>query len=187
MRWVRFPLAIGVACALVAFGAPAAAQALDACPLALSVAVICFDDLTDGIPIVLTNIPGASIAAGLESASVTFTGVTIAGPFPQSYALLETGGDFNPPNSDVATLFSSEFVVFQSDVFSSPPTFGPPVATLIEDGTFQMFSVGPNLDLFIRSDISGPEKMSEPPMLALLCVALAALGISRPRLRVHRR
>lgn len=172
------------AAVLGAFSLPAAAQVLDACPLALTVAVMCFDDLGDGPPIVLTNFP-ASIGAGPDNATVAFTGLDIAGPFPRSYALLETGGDFNPPNSDVATLFGPGLVVFQSDIFSSPPTFGIPAGALVESGAFQEFDVDPHLSIFIRSDVSGPEPVSEPATTALLVAAFGALGLlgsgARPR------
>ena len=160
MRFVK-SLPLLVIAFLIAFGAPARAQPVG-CPLALTVSVICFDDLGDGPPIVLTNIPGASIGAGADSATVTFSGVPVAGPFPRSYALLETGGDFNPPNSDVATLSSAGFVLFQSDTFATVGTFGPPAGTLVEDGTFQEFIVDPNLDIFIRSDLAGPEPGAVP-------------------------
>jgi hypothetical protein len=170
-RW----LLIMIAGVLSIFGTLAKAQPIDACPLGLAVSVICFDDLTDGPPTVLTNIPGATIGAGPDSASVTFSGVTVAGPFPRSYALLETGGDFNPPNSDVATLFGEHLVVFQSDIFSSPATFGPPAGTLVEDGTFQEFKVDAALDIFVRSDVAGPEGVPEPSTLALVFAGFSTL------------
>ena len=171
LRYTRW-LSMMIAGIFSISGTLAKAQPIDACPLGLAVSVICFDDLIDGPPIVLTNIPGATIAAGLESASVTFSGVTVTGPFPRSYALLETAGDFNPPNSDVATLFSEHLIEFQSDIFSSPVTFGPPVSALVEDGTFQEFIVDSALEIFVRSDLVGPEGVPEPPTLALLFAAL---------------
>jgi hypothetical protein len=138
--------------------------------------VICFDDLADGPPIVLTNIPGATIGTGLESAMVTFSSVPVAGPFPRSYALLETAADFNPPNSDVVSLLDPTSVLFQSDVFSSPPTFGPPAGSLPEDGSFQEFDVSPALSIFMRSDVSSPEPVPEPSSLTLVLLGLLSLA-----------
>ena len=188
MRHAHY-LSIGlIAAVLVAFAPPVKAQAPTACPLGTGSPVLCFDDLTDGPPIVTANFP-ISVAAGLESATVTFATPALSGPFPRSYALLETGGDFNPPNSDVATVLGPGTMLFQSDIFSSPPTFGPPAGTLPETGGFQEFAVDPSLDVFIRSDVGGgPEAAPEASTLLLVSLGLAVGGFAAaPRRRTRDR
>jgi hypothetical protein len=146
--------------------------------------IICIDDLTDGPPSVTTNIPGVTVGAGPDSATISGITIPLTGgtPLPRAGIILETGLDFNPPNSDVATLFggtTAPSVLFQSDTFATVPVFTTNiVASLVEDGTFQLLPLDPDLEVFVRSDIGGSE-VPEPSTLLILASALTLAGLLR--------
>ena len=174
MDWAR-NLLIGVfVSALTTLGVPARAQILDTCPLSSAPFVLCFDDITDGAPIVTANF-AFTVGTGIESATVfPAAGLPIAGPFPLSFALTETVSDFNPPFSDVVNVISPSVIVFQSDIFSTVFPLAIPT-TLPEDGGFQLFAVTPGLvDIYVRSDVGGPD-VPEPGTLAVFLLGLASI------------
>lgn len=170
---------------------------------------IAISDLTDGPPLVVTNIPGASVGTSPEGATISGTltappGTALMTPGTRSVALSEPSSDpFNQPLSDVATLFADQVqtqlgtngqiiglsqafrLTFQSDDTSSV-TAPAGTPTLLEDGTPQDVSTAigssPGFTLTLQSDLFTPET----PLPMAAWGGLALLGIVCA-LRIRRR
>lgn len=169
-------------------------------------ATISISNLTDGLPIVTTDLGGKAVSLGFEEALVTGTLVLAAGtavtPGTRSVLMLEPVGDpFGPRVSDFATLTVSEVQVggaapvqtislfFQSDGAAgfdrNVAALGANVPSVIETGDFvdvsDLLHSSPLLTVNLASDLATAEP-AEPGTWMLLITGLgAAMGYRRLR------
>lgn len=164
-------------------------------------ATISISNLTDGIPIVTTDLGGKEVSLGFEEALITGTLVVAAGtavtPGTRSVFLLEPAADpFGPRVSDFATLTVSEVqqgaaapfqnisLFFQSDGAAgfdrNVAALGGNVPSATETGDFVDVSAllhsSPLLTVNLASDLATAEP-AEPGTWMLLITGLgAAMG-----------
>lgn len=149
---------------------------------------IMIDDRGSGIPLVITDVPGASIAAGTESVVITgIAPLTTGGARCVQMTGLISGPDFvGDSSSDVTCLLGGPgtfTLTFQSDIFSPIPVPFTLIASLPEDGTFQLLPFGePGLLVSVASDVGGTPDIPaipEPAVIDLLAVGLLGVTLMR--------